>query len=192
MSRFWLVVASFAAQSLKKMNKKTLLYGLYAGLILASVLTISTLVYTRSGDFSGGMVVGYTSMVVAFAFTFVGIKNYRDQAPGGQISFGKAIQVGLWITLIASSMYVMAWLVDYYMFMPDFMEKYTAHVIFEAKAAGASQAEIDKQLAEMAPYKEMYKNPLFVVLLTYMEVLPVGLVFTLLSAFILKKKTTAS
>ncbi|HMS70459.1 MAG TPA: hypothetical protein PKD18_20070 [Saprospiraceae bacterium] len=40
----------------------------------------------------------------------------------------------------------------------------------------------------MADFKEMYKNPLFVILITYSEVLPIGLLVALLSATILKAK----
>jgi Trp operon repressor len=79
--------------------------------------------------------------------------------------------------------------VDYYVFVPDFMERYTAMVMNQTRAGGASQAEITNQAEKMESYKEMYKNPLLVVLLTYSEVLPVGLVVTIISALILKRRT---
>lgn len=41
---------------------------------------------------------------------------------------------------------------------------------------------------EMAQFGEMYKNPVFVVLISYAEVLPVGMVVAFVSALILKKE----
>src|SRR5690606_33371783 len=107
---------------------------------------------------------------------------------GGVISFGKAFKIGALIMLIASSFYVITWLIDYYVFMPDFAETYAAHTLESLKSSGASQAEIDAQSKEMASFVKMYKNPLFVILMTYMEILPVGLLITLISALILKRK----
>lgn len=86
-------------------------------------------------------------------------------------------------------MYVLAWLIDYFFFIPDFIEKYSAHMIDELKASGASQEEIDKQTKEMADFAVRYKNPLFNAMMTYVEVLPVGLIVTLISSLILKRKT---
>jgi hypothetical protein len=68
------------------------------------------------------------------------------------------------------------------------MEKYSAHMLDDLKASGASQIEIDKQTKEMANTAEMLKNPFFNAMLTYMEILPVGLIVTLISSLILKRK----
>lgn len=170
------------------MKKNVLVFGLIAGFIVSVFMVLSMANCIDAGDFGHSMVLGYAAMIIAFSFVFVGIKNQRDKLDGGIITFGKAFKTGLWITLIASTIYVAVWLVDYYYFIPDFMEKYSAHMIEQTKASGASAAEMDKQLADMAYYKEMYKNPLFVILFTYMEILPVGLLITVISAFILKRK----
>jgi hypothetical protein len=85
-------------------------------------------------------------------------------------------------------MYVVAWIIDYYCFHPDFMRLYTNSVLAGAKEAGANAAEIARQQAQMASYSEMYKNPFMLAVLTYMEILPVGIVIALIAALILKRK----
>ena len=40
----------------------------------------------------------------------------------------------------------------------------------------------------MAAFKEMYEKPYFVILFTYFEVLPIGTIVALISAFLLRKK----
>ena len=170
------------------MTKKVIVYGSLSGLIIATLMTISTAIYTSSGNFENGMLYGYASMIIAFSLIFVGIKNVRDKDNNGIISFGKAFKIGLFITLIASTIYVVTWLVNYYYFLPDFLEKYTAHVLEKLKSSGASTEEIAKQTKEMVSFAELYKNPFFNALMTYAEILPVGLIVTLISSIILKKK----
>lgn len=173
------------------MKKIVIVHGLIAGLIVAAMLFITMGIYHRSGNFDGGMWVGYASMLLAFSLVFVGIKNYRDKYNGGVISFGRAFKIGILITLVASTIYVIAWLIDYYCFMPDFGEKYATYMMEKLKSSGASQMEIANQTKEMASFTEMYKNPVMVVLFTYLEILPVGLLITLIASFILKRKVKA-
>ena len=174
------------------MKKIVLICGLIAGFISTS-LFIGLMLLGKAGehDFENGMIYGYTLMILGFSMIFVATKITRDKHNGGEISFGKAFRVGLYITLIASTIYVIVWLIDYYCFVPDFAEKYSAHVIGKLKASGASATEIAKQTAEMVKFSAMYKNPFFNALLTYTEILPVGLIVSLISALILKRKKKA-
>jgi hypothetical protein len=173
------------------MKKNIIIYGLIAGGIV-SILMLATVNYIShcegNVDYGTSMLIGYASMLLAFSLVYVGIRNYRDKYNGGEISFGKAFKIGVMIVLIASTIYVVAWLIDYFFFIPDFMEKYAARELDKLKAAGASQAEIDKQTKEMANFARMYKNPFFNAMMTYVEILPVGLIVTLISSLILKRK----
>ncbi len=171
------------------MKKIVLVYGIIAGLIVTGMMVFSTGYFCAKGDFEGGMIYGYSAMILASSMIFVGIKSFRDKHNGGIINFGKAFKIGLFISLIASTTYVIGWLINYYFFMPDFMDKYAAVMIDKAKASGISADKLAKETAQMAQMKEWYENPLFVILMTYVEILPVTLILTLISALILKRKT---
>ena len=127
-------------------------------------------------------------MLLAFSLIFVGTKITRDKYNGGFISFGKAFRVGLFITLIAATIYVLVWLIDYYIFIPDFADKYAAQAVKKLQESGATAEAIAKKAKEMEDFSRMYKNPFFNTLITYSEIVPVGLLVSLISAFILKKK----
>jgi hypothetical protein len=79
-------------------------------------------------------------------------------------------------------------MLDYYFFIPDFLDNMEKAYISKQQASGASVEAIEKTRQEMAQYKEWYKNPLFTAALTYMEILPVGLIISLCAAAILKRK----
>jgi hypothetical protein len=72
------------------------------------------------------------------------------------------------------------------------MEKYSVHELDKLRASGASQVEIDKQTKELADFAKMFKNPFFNALMTYAEILPVGLIVTLISSLILKRKAQST
>jgi len=174
------------------MKRNILVYGLISGILVSTFMLISMNYISHcegSVDYETSMLIGYASMLIAFSLVYVGIRNYRNKYNGGVISFGKAFKIGILIVLIASTLYVIAWMIDYFFFMPDFMDKYSAHAIDKLKAEGASQLDIDKETKKMANMTQMYKNPIFTAMFTYAEILPVGLVVTLISSLILKKKT---
>lgn len=173
------------------MKKIIIICGSIAGLIVTSMMLASISGCIAGSDFEGGMgsmLLGYSSMVIAFSMIFVGIKNYRDKHNDGIITFGRSLKIGLLITLVASTIYVIVWQIDYYFFIPDFYEKYSAHIIRDMKAHGATQAQIQQQMAANKSNGEMYRNPLFNAMYTYLEIVPVGIIMSLLAAVILKRK----
>jgi hypothetical protein len=171
------------------MRKIVLTYGLIAGAIL-SVLMLATMPYMDRIGYDSGMVIGYTTMVMAFLMIYFGVRSYRDNVLGGRIGFGRAFGTGMLITLVAGACYVATWEFVQYKFVPDFADKYAAHEIDKARREGATEAEIAAKSAEMAEFKEMYKNPLISIAFTFLEPLPVGLLFSLLSAAVHSRKRT--
>lgn len=173
------------------MRKIVLTYGLIAGGIFAATMFIG-LPFRDQIGLDRGLIIGYTSMVIAFLMVFFGIKTYRDQVAGGQVTFGKAFVVGLLITAIATVCYVISWEIIFFGFTPDFIDAYAAQAIEKARQSGATEIEILAQQAEMASFAEMYRNPLYNIAITLTEPLPVGLLFTLVSAGVLSRKHAAS
>lgn len=162
--------------------------GLLGGLIVGLVLSAGTLYSYGTGKFEGSMVLGYASMLLAFSFIFVAVKQVRERLCNGSISFGKALKVALLVTLITSTVYVLVWLICYYFFVPDFMEQYSAYMMEKARASGMSARQLAAEADKMKMYSDMYKNPIMIILFTYVEILPVGILVSLVAAALLKKR----
>jgi hypothetical protein len=168
------------------MKRTVLTFGLIAGAIMSLEMIIGLPFIDEIGSL--GLVVGYATMVVAFLMVYFGIRSYRDRVASGSIGFGRAFSVGILITLIACLCYVATWEVIFYKFNPDFFDKYSARVVAETKASGATAAQVETKRREMAAMGEQYRKPLVNIAYTFIEPLPVGLLFTLVSAGILRKR----
>ena len=179
------------------MKKNSLVFGTISGVIISTFMGVSMAVMScGSGDMDGGsssMIIGFSAMAVAFSFIFVGIKNYRDKQNGGTITFGKGFLLGFMISLIASTLYVITWGVEFHFFMPDFIDKYSAMQIKQLKESGMSGTALTEALKSIESESYNYKNnPFFFAMYTYMEILPIGILITLISALILRRKTPAT
>jgi len=173
------------------MKKTVLIFGLISGAVAAAMM-FATLPFVDRIGFDKGVLVGYTTIILSFLLVFFGIRSYRENIGGGTITFGRAFAVGILITLISCVCYVVAWEILYYNFMPDFADKYAAHVLEKAKAAGATAEVIQAQMDEMKKMKRILDNPLSNAAVTFLEPFPVGLLITLISALILRKRKKPS
>ncbi len=168
------------------MNKIVWTFGLIAGGILSLMMVLTIRFVDSLGE--GGAVFGYTTMVAAFLLIYFGVRSYRDNVLGGSIGFGRAFATGMLIATIGGLCYTATWEVMYYRFMPDFGEKYSQRQVEHARQQGKSDAEIAKVQAEMQKFAEAYKNPFYNSAMTFLEPLPVGILISLVSAGVLRRK----
>lgn len=170
------------------MKRIVLVFGLISG-VISSALMFLTLPFLHTGaiSFENGYVVGYTSIFLSMLLIFFGIRSYRENA-GGSVSFGRAFSVGILITIISSLFYVASWEIIYFNFMPDFADRYAAHAIASMRQKGASDAEIAETQKKMVEMKTTLDNPVMNAAMTFIEPFPVGLIVTLVSAAILRKR----
>jgi Protein of unknown function (DUF4199) len=169
--------------------KKTILtFGIISG-VLASALMIATLPLLKYFEHGNkGMVFGYTAIVLVSLLVFFGIRSYRDNLAGGVITFGRAFAIGIGITLISCTIYVITWEIVYFNFMSHSMDGYFARLIEKAQASAGTAEAIQAKVAAIRHSQQLYENPFVNALYTFIEPFPVDLVITLISAAILRKK----
>jgi hypothetical protein len=170
------------------MKKNVLVYGLISGICVATFMAASIAYCYNKNSFEGSMLLGYAAMLLSFSLIFVGVKNYRDKFNGGIISFGKAFLMSIYMALIASTLYVAGWMIAYYNFFPDFIDKLAAYQLSPAKTSQMSPEQVAAIRAQVDMFREWYSTWFGVAGATYMEILPVGLLVAIITALALKRK----
>lgn len=166
------------------MKKTVLTYGLISGVIGAALMLAHVPFMDGS---SKALIVGYAGIVLSSLLIFFGVRSYRENEGNGTISFGRAFAVGILIALISSACYVAAWEVVYFS-KPEIADHIFDKQVDDLKASGAPQEEIDEAAREIESFKKLYANPLANIAFTLLEPFPVGLLMTLISAAILRRK----
>lgn len=174
------------------MRKIVLVYGGIAGILMIVMFLISfSLMEQGLLSFDNSELFGYTTMIVVLSLIFFGIKSFRDKHNNGAITYWKGFKVGICIAAVASLFYAGGWEI-YYNTVPGmkdtFMQRYTDLNIKKMQHEGKSKEAIEKKLEEMKSFAEWYKNPFLRFGITLLEIFPVGLAITLISAGILRRK----
>jgi len=164
-------------------------YGLIGGVIVSVFMSINMFnMDFESTDMDMAEIIGYAGIFIALTSIFFGIKKVRDDQYNGVISFGKAFKVGFLIALIASTLYVLTWMVLSDLYFPDFGDQYFNAEVEKLRASGLGEQELETQIQEMRSFMDMYQNPLVKFFMTYIEILPPGILLSLIFAAVLKKK----
>lgn len=168
------------------MTRMILSHGLVAGLIVGLPLFAITVALQGHPSPSWGVALGYATMLVALSLVFVAVKRHRDDVRGGVIGFWPAFGLGLAISAVASLCYVLAWELALAVTGIDFGADYARAVVESKRAAGLEGAALGKLREEMEQFARQYRSPLFRVPMTLMEILPVGVLVSAVSAGLLR------
>lgn len=165
------------------MKKFVLVYGFIAGSIVTLMLIISFVFIIGSNaehDMTGGLIIGFTSQFLAMSFIFIATHSYKKNVLGGTIKFWPALKIGLLISFIASTMYVVTWVILY---------KTGSSVVIDGMAQKeisdlVSQNATPEQIKEAESRWAFYRTYPGLISFTYMEILPTGILMSLVSAII--------
>ena len=161
-------------------------YGIIGGLIVAIPMLWQWLPLKDGDHPPGGLLLGYATMIVALTTVFLGVKQYRDQKLGGVIRFLPALGVGLGISTVACVFYVIGWEIVTAFSGFDFTKWYSSSMVEAAKARNATPAELQQAIAEAESFAQMYAKPWFRMPITFVEMFPVGVLISLISAALLR------
>ncbi len=175
------------------MRKLIWTYGIAAGIIVSLSLFLSIPAQGAAMNFEGSEMRGFISMLIAFSLIFIAIKKISDAFYQGQITFAKSFVSGLYISLIASILYVISWEFLLANYIPNYPEQYFDYRQNLVLASGADAQTIDKIIDFEKTNMEMYRSNAFYRLSTsFSEIFPIGFLVSLLAGLlfgvILKKK----
>ena len=170
------------------MKKIVITYGIIAGLITGGLMLATMPLFVKGTvEIDHGLWIGYTGIVIALSLVFFGIKSFRDNYAGGKITFGKGFLIGLGITFVASLFYVAAWEITFARSGEWFMQQWSTGELNKLKSSGATEAELQTAIQKWDEFVLLYQNPLVRFGMTLMEIFPVGILISLLSAALLRK-----
>jgi hypothetical protein len=168
------------------MKRTIIKFGGYSCLLLIVLFGISFL-FEDAMDFSTSEIFGYATIVLSLSFVFFGIKSYRDKENNGVISFGKALKIGLLITLLASLTFGLINVIYTEVINPEFSTEYYKYSIEKIEKELPVEAYKVK-VAELESQQELFGNPLFNFILMSLTVFIIGLIISLISGLILQRK----
>lgn len=170
------------------MKKIVLVNGLIAAAIIAGVSLAFLWNQGPDSNHSQAEWLGYLVMLAGLAFIFVAVKQHRDNNLGGVITFGQGFKVGLLVTLIAAIVYVLAWEWYYQNAGQGFIENYQQVMLEQYHADGVSENELAEIRKEMNEFAALYEKFYIRILITMLEILPVGMVVSMVAALLLKTR----
>ena len=142
-------------------------YGLLAGLIIFGL----HLSFLDAFDYSTNEILGYISIFVCLSFIYFGIKHYRDRVNEGVVSFGKALAIGVLISVLVGVGVAMADFIYTKFIDPDFFNDYAQMLRDQGK---------EDQIVEMTSFTAA----IFMLVL----VTVIGFIISLISGLILQRK----
>ncbi|PCJ63756.1 MAG: hypothetical protein COA58_15555 [Bacteroidetes bacterium] len=159
------------------MKKTVLKFGLASGILVCLFMIISFILLADS-QYAISEVFGFSGIILSMSLVFFGIREHKIKNLGGSITFKQAFLAGLYMVIICSLMYTIAWLIISYsdpLMVENLMEGYL----------NPEDLKTPEKIAEMTKIMEEYNNPFYRSLFTLREIFPLGVVLNLIFAAVL-------
>ncbi|MEM7298732.1 MAG: DUF4199 domain-containing protein [Bacteroidota bacterium] len=160
------------------MKKVTFRYGIIGGCISISLGLINWFTISQYYGPAASQLVGYFSIIISLMCVPLGIRYFRDTLNGGNISFAKAMKVGLGITGVFTTVSFVYGIL-FFVFAGDDFETW--------RKEGMTQQELEQLEAQMAQTPDFMLSPLFQGLLFVVTVFLIGLIIDVISSLVLKR-----
>jgi len=168
------------------MKNTVIKYGIY-GLLTGTILFLLGILLGKSLSYSTQEVVGYVTIIASLSFIFFGIKHYRDKVNNGAVSFGKALVIGVLISVLVGVGVAIADYIYTTVINPDFATEYLEKTL-ETYEATYSGSELETKKGELTRQMQDYGGSGFMATLMFITVALIGFVISLISGLILQRK----
>ena len=127
-------------------------------------------------------------MVISLIFVYFGIKHFRDHINEGKVSLGKALIIGLLISLFSAIGFA---IVDYIYttsINPDFAVEYKDYAMTQLTEANLTAKELKIKVDELKASMGMMESSSFMAFIMFGTVMIIGFIISLISGLILQRK----
>ena len=168
------------------MKSHVLKWGLISSLFMFITPLLTFFAFGEEENYDLGEIIGWTLISLALVFIVLGIRSYRAENSGA-ITFGKALKLGLLISLFPAVAFVVYnWMYINYL-DPDFTEKYYTHKMDQAKDEMSAENYV-LYAKKMEAEKEMFTSPVMQAIVYFFTIYILGFMVSIISAWLMKRK----
>lgn len=168
------------------MKQTVIKYG-FLGLLTSTIIFLGAILLGEGLTYSVQEIIGYAAMIVSLSFVFFGIKHYRDHVNKGYVTFGKALLIGVLISVfvgvgVGISDYIYTTWIN-----PDFATEYLEATL-KTMESTLTEEEFKTKQAELTQQMKDYGGSGFMAFLMCFTVILIGFIISLISSLILQRK----
>jgi multisubunit Na+/H+ antiporter MnhB subunit len=172
------------------MKKTAFRFGMYGVYAIFGIFFLEWLIFrNNSENYDVREIVGWAGILLSTSFVYFALKYYRDKQNNGELSFGEGLKLGVLLILLPAMAFGI-FNVLYILFLdPNFLDTYYNYQLEQIKKS-VPLAELDSKMKAVQQEKEMFESPFVQFIVMFLSVFVVGLIVTIISTLILRRRVT--
>ncbi len=158
-------------------------YGLYVGLSL-SVLSLLFVVFGRFES----SVKGWLEMILMVAGIIYFTKDFRDQYAGGLLSYGKGVELGVYIALVSGLVYCVFSYILYKFIDPGLVDAMRQNTEEQLRESEISEEQVEQAMK----FTKIFLQPLWLAMVSWFSMFFTQFIIALIVPIFLKRSPDAT